>query len=55
MSVLSKKRSCAQATEVNSVEEGDINDLVGEIVVIQDMIYRKAKKSISTPNRRQIT
>jgi hypothetical protein len=41
---LSKRRLRGQETEVNTVEEGDINELAGEEVVMGETEHRQAKK-----------
>jgi hypothetical protein len=40
--------------EVNTTEEGEINDVVGEEVVVDDMEYAKLKNKFIKPKKRVV-
>jgi hypothetical protein len=49
---LSERRANGQEMEVNTMEEGEMNDIVGEEVVMEDMDNAKLKNKVFKPKTR---
>jgi hypothetical protein len=45
----SESRTSGQEMEVNTMEEGEINDIAGEEVVMENMNYAKVKNEVIKP------
>jgi hypothetical protein len=48
----SERRSSGQEMEINTMEEREINDIVGEEVVMEDMDCAKVKNKVIKPKKR---
>jgi hypothetical protein len=48
---LFETRTSGQVMEINTMEEGEISDIVGEEVVMKDMDYAKLKNKVIEPKK----
>jgi hypothetical protein len=51
---ISEKRTSGQETEVNAMEDGEINDEAGEEEVLEDMGYAKLKNKVMISKKRVV-